>query len=427
MFIKEKNRFIYYAFSKEDKKLFIILYYKTFSIALKIIEMNDSYLFNTYSYYELLNDELNIKTFLSLNQNIYVININLSNTDLIFDVFNNSLSSTNSDIKKESYQEIKKKINENMTSNISVYNNIINSKTSSFAYFKEKNIIIVGQENGLVNIFSYSTSELILMYQIKAHFHSVNNIIPLSYSTNESKTIVSFISSSLDQTIKYWSTENCWSLNVRFYKKDFNFIINTQKTELERLCSKLNSLLFFHQSNEKANNFLKNLNDYYINKDLKFDENQKVDENNCEIFLFSYYKTYKENIMSCIAILNLCLNMEHLKDENNKFQQVINQFKSKLILATETQKSEEIDLEENKKEENKKDENTDNNSKDDESLMIAKKSYIAYILNLKMKEYNIENYIDSLEKIKTSLFINQVQIFFKINKIIEIIKSVSHV
>ena len=252
---------------------------------------------------------------------------------------------------------------------------------------------------------NYIINKIIYKYLIKVSFLSVNDAIFINNVNNDEKNSNNFLfaTTSSEQSLKITNPTDCNILNIHFQPNlkinsnnintslglNNNYIINKSFTNLF-------SNYFFTQSTKEAKIFSDN-----------FSLPEDINSSSIEVLLYSYFENNKEkNMDSAKIIIEYAIKKNKNKKENSKYIEEVSNFftqkeqtDNKLIFGVE------------------KDLNIIMDS------LINYNCYVECLLFIKYKNLGLNTFIQTLERIKKSIYIKQLFQATKIEKIIQYYKN----
>ena len=322
---------------------------------IKIKEYNNNFLILSFLY----NNQINI-FLLNEIMNKNIIKIDIEKIDIIYNfkiidnhIFIYFIEKKNINIIKieinvneinyfednyEKYIEFQNKIE--IKSKKNIFNNIFNNSQISYMNIDNKNNILLGQIDGIINYYKYDilNENLILLFIIKSHYLSIN------YLSFINENLI--FSSSNSQEIKIFDVNNCNNLNIIFEneKNNNNKYFETIKNKFNYNNKNFNflaSFSLFQQSFENAKIFgenfqiKNNIEDNYNIEDLLYTyyNNKQLNEKSAEI-LINYEieknkKVDKNNVLDNLYyFLNLIKKEKEFKNKNPNIENIFNEFKN---------------------------------------------------------------------------------------------------
>ena len=368
VYFNKKNDKILYLFTKNGKIIIFNYSNENYKILefftinkdlnisnIKIKEYNNNFLILSFLY----NNQINI-FLLNEIMNKNIIKIDFEKIDLIYNfkiidnhIFIYYIEKKNINIIKieinvneidyfednyEKYIEFQNKIE--IKSKKNIFNNIFNNSQISYMNIDNKNNILLGQNDGIINYYKYDilNENLILLFIIKSHFLSIN------YLSFINENLI--FSSSNSQEIKIFDVNNCNNLNIIFENEN-----NNNNKYFETIKNKFNynnknfnflaSFSLFQQSFENAKIFgenfqiKNNIEDNYNIEDLLYTyyNNKQLNEKSAEI-LINYEieknkKVDKNNVLDNLYyFLNLIKKEKEFKNKNPNIENIFNEFKN---------------------------------------------------------------------------------------------------
>ena len=236
---------------------------------------------------------------------------------------------------------------------------------------------------------------LIYKYLIKVNFLSINDALFINNIDNISENNYYFATTSSEQSLKITDPSNCNILNINFMPNKSS-IASSQNLNINKSFTNLFSNLFFTQSIKEAKKFSENfsLPDNITN------------ETSIEVLIYSYFQEEEKNLASVQKLIEYANNKIKIKKQNMQYIEEIVDFFSgkekhndKLIFEIEKDNEKIIDI------------------------LIEFYCYVECLLFIKYKNLGLEVFINSLEKIKKSIYTKQLFQATKIEKIIQYYKD----
>jgi hypothetical protein len=271
--------------------------------------------------------------------------------------------------------------------------------------FSDGSIMYYVLDIDINNPDNYIINKIIYKYLIKVSFLSVNDAIFINNINNDEKNSNNFLfaTTSSEQSLKITNPTDCNILSIHFQPNlkinsnnintslglNNNYIINKSFTNLF-------SNYFFTQSTKEAKIFSDN-----------FSLPEDINSSSIEVLLYSYFENNKEKNMDSVKIIiEYAIKKNKNKKENSKYiEEVSNFFTQKeqtdniLIFGVE------------------KDLNIIMDS------LINYNCYVECLLFIKYKNLGLNTFIQTLERIKKSIYIKQLFQATKIEKIIQYYKN----
>jgi hypothetical protein len=245
---------------------------------------------------------------------------------------------------------------------------------------------------------NYIINKIIYKYLIKVNFLSINDALFINNIDNISENNYYFATTSSEQSLKITDPSNCNILNINFKPNKSNIVSskNLNNSIINKSFTNLFSNLFFTQSIKEAKKFSEN---------FSLPDNITT-ETSIEVLIYSYFQEQEKNLCSVQKIIEYANNKIKIKKQNMQYIEEIFDFFSgkekhndKLIFGIEKDNDKIIDI------------------------LIEFYCYVECLLFIKYKNLGLEVFINSLEKIKKSVYIKQLFQATKIEKIIQYYKD----
>lgn len=383
------------------------------------IKLKEIYIFGEFFSFQYLLQNYNFFYFYTLDNELKIYYMNMAKQyEIIKDIDIKT-------IKYESYLDILNKLKNSITfinekyygfyslfhrsdvkQNILKITNIaINEKFNMICSFSDGSIMYYVLDIDENNPNNYIINKIIYKYLIKVSFLSVNDAIFINNINNDEKNSNNFLfaTTSSEQSLKITNPTDCNILNIHFQPNlkinsnnintslglNNNYIINKSFTNLF-------SNYFFTQSTKEAKIFSDN-----------FSVPEDINSSSIEVLLYSYFENNKEKNMDSVKIIiEYAIKKNKNKKENSKYIEEVSNFftqkeqtDNKLIFGVE------------------KDLNIIMDS------LINYNCYVECLLFIKYKNLGLNTFIQTLERIKKSIYIKQLFQATKIEKIIQYYKN----
>ena len=245
---------------------------------------------------------------------------------------------------------------------------------------------------------------LIYKYQIKVNFLPINDSLFLNKINNNEGNNFFFVTTSAEQSLKITDPSNCNILNINFEPKT-NSILNNNNIIVNQ---NVNNNYIINKS------FTNLFSNYFFTQSTKevkiFSDNFSLPENiytcSIEVLIFSYFNEEEKNKLSIKKIIEYAIIKNKNKKQDSEYiDEICDYFLQK------------------EKTNNKLIFNEEKNYREIIDYLIEFFCYVECLLYIKYKNLGLNVFIQTLEKIKKSIYLKQLIQAVKIEKIIQYYKN----
>ena len=400
---------------KENKSELVQFYLLKNYIFIKLKEIKVS---NDFFSYQYIFSNLNFFYFYANDTNLSIYYMNLLNQyEILKDINTNEIkyeiyldiinklkeSSKLMNEKKYEFDSIFRKIDFNK-SILKITNIAINDNLNMICSFNDGSVMYYIFDIDTKNQNNYIINKIIYKYQIKVNFLPINDSLFLNnININEGNNFF-FVTTSAEQSLKITDPSNCNILNINFKPKTNNILNNNNIIVNQNVNN--NYII-----NKSFTNLFSNYFFTQSTKEVKiFSDNFSLPENiytcSIEVLIFSYFNEEEKNKLSIKKIIEYAIIKNKNKKQDSEYiDEICDYFLQK------------------EKTNNKLIFNEEKNYKEIIDYLIEFFCYVECLLYIKYKNLGLNVFIQTLEKIKKSIYLKQLIQAMKIEKIIQYYKN----
>ena len=400
---------------KENKSELVQFYLLKNYIFIKLKEIKVS---NDFFSYQYIFSNLNFFYFYANDTNLSIYYMNLLNQykilkdintneikyEIYLDIINKLKESSKlMNEKKYEFDSIFRKIDFNK-SILKITNIAINDNLNMICSFNDGSVMYYLFDIDTKNQNNYIINKIIYKYQIKVNFLPINDSLFLNKINNNEGNNFFFVTTSAEQSLKITDPSNCNILNINFEPKT-NSILNNNKIIVNQ---NVNNNYIINKS------FTNLFSNYFFTQSTKevkiFSDNFSLPENiytcSIEVLIFSYFNEEEKNKLSIKKIIEYAIIKNKNKKQDSEYiDEICDYFLQK------------------EKTNNKLIFNEEKNYEEIIDYLIEFFCYVECLLYIKYKNLGLNVFIQTLEKIKKSIYLKQLIQAMKIEKIIQYYKN----